>query len=55
MNGPMDSPNWTTLLRIIALLVIAAFVLLNIKGLWLTAVITAAVFAGLVLLWQVRS
>ena len=55
MKETIDKPDWATLLRIIALLAIGAFVLQVIQGLWVTALITAAIFAGLVLLWRTRS
>jgi hypothetical protein len=51
---PSKAPDWATLLRTIAVLAIGAFVLQVIQGLWLTALITAAVFAGLVLLWRTQ-
>ncbi|MEM7145344.1 MAG: hypothetical protein AAF591_09425 [Verrucomicrobiota bacterium] len=55
MPGTTKGPNWATLLRTIALITIGAFVLQLVQGLWLTALITAAVFAGLVFLWRSRS
>ena len=53
-NTNDNTPGWAALLRIIALLAIGAFTLQVIKGLWVTALITVAVFAGLVLLWRTR-
>jgi len=55
MKESSTKPDWATLLRIIALLAIGAFALRSISDVWLTAVITAAVFGGLVMLWRTRS
>jgi hypothetical protein len=54
MNGTDKTPDWASLLNIIAMLTIGAFTLQVIHGLWITALISATVFAGLILLWRMR-